>query len=93
MTTMLRHFGADGKVWPDFDQCPVEVPDYWTKLVGDYCGLQENGRTCWHAGLCAKCYRCPCHCECPPPVPKRIYSQYERDFMEQSKHYYDSGRD
>ena len=28
-----------------------------------------------------------------PVQPVRVYTQYELDFMEQSKHYYDSGRD
>ena len=93
MTTMLRHYRKDGTVEPDFDQCPVEIPSWWTGLVGDYCGLTEFGKTCWHNGTCPECYRCPCHCKCQPPAPKRVYTQYELDFMEQSKHYYDSGRD
>ena len=65
---MSTFIGTYGKGKNDPYRCPLGIPDHWTELGGDFCSKTlENGDTCFHAGLCAKCYRCPCHCTCPSP--------------------------
>jgi len=81
MSTRLRHYGT---TFDSIYDCPVPMPKHWNELTGDVCS--END--CWHEGLCSKCYKCPCHCKCPPPLPT-----YAEEFREQSRHYYESGRD
>lgn len=66
---------------------------YFNPNYNPFVSIECTGERIWWADRFKKQEDPVVELKVNPPQPARVYTQYELDFMEQSKHYYDSGRD